>query len=85
LSAAERYNKIAYAPKTIDELLVKFFLESHRKAPKSIVLDLPTEQCNAVSPYLVDCESRTEFLRTTTFDLPGTSEKPSSRLNASGH
>jgi hypothetical protein len=38
--AAERYNKIAYAPEAIDELLVKFFLESHRKAPKSIVLDL---------------------------------------------
>ena len=38
--AAERYNKIAYAPEAIDDLLVKFFLESHRKAPKSIVLDL---------------------------------------------
>jgi hypothetical protein len=37
--AAERYNKIAYAPEAIDELLVKLFLES-RKAPKSIVLDL---------------------------------------------
>jgi hypothetical protein len=38
--AAERYNKIAYAPEAIDELLVTLFLESHRKAPRSIVLDL---------------------------------------------
>jgi len=38
--AAERYNKIAYSPKAIDELLVTLFLESHRKAPQSIVLDL---------------------------------------------
>jgi hypothetical protein len=37
---AERYNKIAYAPEAIDELLVKLFLESRRKAPESIVLDL---------------------------------------------
>ena len=37
--AAQRYNKIAYAPEAIDELLVTLFLES-RKAPKSIVLDL---------------------------------------------
>src|SRR3974390_2891640 len=38
--AAERYNKIAYAPEAIDELLVTLFLESQRKAPRSIVLDL---------------------------------------------
>jgi hypothetical protein len=38
--AAERYNKIAYAPEAIDELLVTLFLEAHRKAPQSIVLDL---------------------------------------------
>jgi len=37
---AERYNKIAYAPEAIDELLVTLFLESQRKAPRSIVLDL---------------------------------------------
>jgi Transposase DDE domain group 1 len=38
--AAERSNKIAYSPEAIDELLVTLFLESHRKAPQSIVLDL---------------------------------------------
>ena len=38
--AAERYNKIAYSPEAIDELLVALFLESYRKAPDSIVLDL---------------------------------------------
>src|SRR5258705_8880136 len=38
--AAERYNKIDYSPEAIDELLVTLFLESHRKAPSSIVLDL---------------------------------------------
>jgi Transposase DDE domain group 1 len=38
--AAERYNKIAYAPEAIDEWLVTLFLESHRKAPRSIVLHL---------------------------------------------
>jgi len=38
--AGERYNKIAYAPEAIDELLVTLFLESHRKVPQSIVLDL---------------------------------------------
>src|SRR5437899_3051772 len=38
--AVERYNKIAYAPEALDELLVTLFLESHRKAPRSIVLDL---------------------------------------------
>jgi Transposase DDE domain group 1 len=38
--AAERYNKIAYSPAVIDELLVTLFLESHRKAPRSIVVDL---------------------------------------------
>jgi len=45
--AAERYNKIAYSPEGIDELLVTLFLESHRKAPSSIVLDLDatTRRC----------------------------------------
>ena len=38
--AAERYNKIAYSPEAIDELLVTLFLESQHKAPRSIVLDL---------------------------------------------
>jgi hypothetical protein len=38
--AAERYNKITYSPEGIDQLLVTLFLESHRKAPSSIVLDL---------------------------------------------
>jgi hypothetical protein len=38
--AAERYNKISYSPEAIDELLVTLILESHRKAPSSIVLDL---------------------------------------------
>ena len=37
---AERYNKISYAPEAIDALLVTLFLESHRIAPQSIVLDL---------------------------------------------
>lgn len=38
--AAERYNKIAYSPEAIDELLVTLFLESQHQAPRSIVLDL---------------------------------------------
>jgi hypothetical protein len=38
--AAERYNKITYSPEAIDHLLVTLFLESHRKARRSIVLDL---------------------------------------------
>ena len=38
--SAERYNKITYSPEAIDELLVTLFLESYRKAPTSIVLDL---------------------------------------------
>src|SRR5246127_2726046 len=38
--AAERYNKITYSPEAIDELLVRLFLESQHKAPRSIVLDL---------------------------------------------
>jgi Transposase DDE domain group 1 len=36
----ERYHKIGYSPTAIDELLVKIFLEAHRRAPKRIVLDL---------------------------------------------
>jgi hypothetical protein len=38
--ASERYHKIRYAPEKLDELLVTLFLESHRKPPRSIVLDL---------------------------------------------
>ena len=38
--AAERYNKITYSPEAIDQLLVRLFLESYRKAPRSIVLNL---------------------------------------------
>ena len=38
--AAARYNKITYSPEAIDQLLVTLFLESHRQAPRSIVLDL---------------------------------------------
>src|SRR3990170_31490 len=37
---AERYHKIGYSPAAIDELLVKIFLEAHRRAPQQIVLDL---------------------------------------------
>ncbi len=37
---AERYHKITYSPEAIDELLVKIFLEAHRKPPTQIVLDL---------------------------------------------
>ena len=36
----ERYHKIGYSPAAIDELLVKIFLEAHRRAPQQIVLDL---------------------------------------------
>jgi hypothetical protein len=45
--AAERYNKIIYSCEAIDELLVTLFLESHRKALRSIVLDLdaPDTRC----------------------------------------
>lgn len=38
--SSERYNKIAYSSEAIDELLVTLFLESYRKAPQQIVLDL---------------------------------------------
>lgn len=37
---SERYNKITYSSEAIDELLVTLFLESYRKAPAFIVLDL---------------------------------------------
>ena len=37
---ADRYHKIAYSPTAIDALLVKIFLEAHRRAPQQIVLDL---------------------------------------------
>src|ERR1019366_7287917 len=36
----ERYHKIGYSPAAIDQLLVKIFLEAHKRAPKQIVLDL---------------------------------------------
>jgi hypothetical protein len=36
----ERYHKIGYSPAAIDELLVRIFLEAHKRAPKQIVLDL---------------------------------------------
>ena len=35
-----RYHKIGYSPEAIDKLLVDLYLESHRQAPKQIVLDL---------------------------------------------
>jgi len=35
-----RYHKIRYRPQAIDELLVELFLESRRRAPRQIVLDL---------------------------------------------
>ena len=37
---AERYHKISYSPEAIDDLLVTLFLESHRKPPQQIVVDL---------------------------------------------
>lgn len=36
----ERYHKITYAPEALDALLVKVFLEAHKKPPREIVLDL---------------------------------------------
>jgi hypothetical protein len=36
----DRYKKITYDTKDIDQLMVDVFLESHRKAPEEIVLDL---------------------------------------------
>lgn len=40
--SASRYSKITYWRDTIDELLVKIFLEAHASAPEEIVLDLDT-------------------------------------------
>jgi DDE family transposase len=39
---ASRYSKITYWRDTIDELLVKVFLEAHASAPEEIVIDLDT-------------------------------------------
>ena len=39
-AGTERYHKIRYSPEAIDELLVGIFLESHKKRPTEIVLDL---------------------------------------------
>ena len=36
----DRYHKITYSSEALDALLVQVFLESHRKAPRQIVLDL---------------------------------------------
>jgi len=47
--AAERYNKIAYSPAAIDELLVTLFLKSHRKTPRSTVVDLDATDRRASS------------------------------------
>ncbi len=38
--AEARYHRISHEPKRIEGLLVELFLESYRKAPQSIVLDL---------------------------------------------
>jgi hypothetical protein len=37
-----RYKKITFGKETVDELLVKVFLESHSEAPAEIVLDVDT-------------------------------------------
>jgi Transposase DDE domain group 1 len=36
----QRYHKIGYSAAAVDELLVKIFLEAHRRVPRQIVLDL---------------------------------------------
>lgn len=38
--AEARYHRISHDPKEIEKLLVKLFLESYRKPPRSIVIDL---------------------------------------------
>jgi hypothetical protein len=38
--ARSRYHRISHKPKQIERLLVELFLESYRKAPRQIVLDL---------------------------------------------
>jgi hypothetical protein len=38
----DRYKKITFWKEAIDELLVKVFIESHRKAPDQIILDVDT-------------------------------------------
>jgi len=40
----DRYKKITYWKESVDELLVKLFIESHREAPEQIILDVdPTD------------------------------------------
>lgn len=39
---ADRYKKIAYSAPRIDRLLVDVFIESHKRAPEQIVIDLDT-------------------------------------------
>jgi DDE family transposase len=38
----DRYKKITFWKEAVDELLVKVFIESHKKAPAEIVLDMDT-------------------------------------------
>jgi Transposase DDE domain group 1 len=38
----DRYKKITYWKESVDELLVKLFIESHQTAPEQIVLDVDT-------------------------------------------
>jgi len=38
----DRYKKITYWKESVDELLVKLFIESHRAAPEQIILDVDT-------------------------------------------
>jgi hypothetical protein len=40
LETDDRYKKVHYAAASIDELLVKIFLEAHSEAPREIVIDL---------------------------------------------
>jgi hypothetical protein len=40
LGADDRYQKVHYDAASIDELLVKIFLEAHREVPQEIVIDL---------------------------------------------
>src|ERR1035438_10813387 len=59
--AAERYNKITYSPEAIDQLLVRLFLESYRKAPRSIVLNL-----DATDTPCMGCRKRASSMGITT-------------------
>jgi hypothetical protein len=40
--SSDRYHKIHYDAQAIDRLLVKLFIEAHRRAPAEIVIDLDT-------------------------------------------